>query len=200
MSLILFPLNQIQLRFVNLDNLLMSLNWLLPRRRGVKMTRSHFISASSLRWDRRHEKRRDRWSAVAPIRWQCGQSWLANQWWALFPILFASLVGDDHLVFGSSVYFFEALQSARFVDPQVVHLKTDCQRLCPQSKAVSRPLPQGQAEQRQLPTGIPWPSATIISLRPLPPLVFPTAGPFFGHHKATIDKGFFPVDQPAPHL
>ncbi|MAE19286.1 hypothetical protein CMK12_10230 [Candidatus Poribacteria bacterium] len=43
-------------------------------------------------------------------------------------------------MFGSSFYFFEALQSAQFVDPQVVHLKTDCQRLGPQSKAVSTPL------------------------------------------------------------
>ena len=42
-------------------------------------------------------------------------------------------------MFGSSFYFFDVVQSAQFVDPQVVHLKTDCQRLCPQSKAVSRP-------------------------------------------------------------
>ena len=70
------------------------------------LTRSHFISTLSLRWDRPHEKMRDTWSTVDPIAWQCGPSWSAKRWCALFFIVFASLVGDDHLVFGSSAYFF----------------------------------------------------------------------------------------------
>ena len=61
------------------------------------------------------KKRRDRWSAVDPIGWQCGQRWLANRCCALFSILFGHVVGDDHLV-------------AQFVDQQVVDVKTDCHR------------------------------------------------------------------------
>ena len=41
---------------------------------------------------------------------------------------------------GSSVYFFDALPSAQCVDRSVVHVRTDCHRLCQQSKAGSAPL------------------------------------------------------------
>ena len=74
--------------------------------RSLHLTRSRFISASSLRWDRSHEKTRDTWSTADPIARPCGPSWSAKRWCALFSIVFASLVGDDHLVFGSSFYFF----------------------------------------------------------------------------------------------
>ena len=43
-------------------------------------------------------------------------------------------------MFWASFYFFDAVQSAQFVDQQVVHVKTDCHRLCPQSNAVLTPL------------------------------------------------------------
>ena len=57
-------------------------------------------------------------------RRQCGPSWSANRWCVLFFIVFARLVGDDHLVLvlGSPVYFFDALPSAQCVDRPVVHV------------------------------------------------------------------------------
>ena len=50
------------------------------------------------------------------------QSWSTNRCCALFSIVFASLVGGDYLVFGSSVYFFDVLPSAQCVDRPVVHV------------------------------------------------------------------------------
>ena len=69
------------------------------------------------------KKPRDTWSTVDPIAWQCGPSWSAKRWCALFPIVFASLVGDNHLVLGSSVHFFDVLLSAQCVDRPVVHVR-----------------------------------------------------------------------------
>ena len=102
---------------------------------------------------------------------------------------------------GSSVYFFDALPSAQCVDRSVVHVRTDCHRLCQQSKAGSAPLAPVKPMWPR-PRSLPPVRPNKGSLREESPghlWFFRLQAPFFGRHGATVDKGFFPVDQPAPH-
>ena len=98
-------------------------------------------------------------------------------------------------MFWASFYFFDAVQSAQFVDPQVVHLKTDCHRFCPQSKAGSTPLARVKPMWPR-PRSLPQVRLNKGSLREKspdrlpPPSVWYLRRLWFFRHEATVDKGF----------
>ncbi|MDP7280972.1 MAG: hypothetical protein QGG39_13955, partial [Candidatus Poribacteria bacterium] len=103
--------------------------------------------------------------------------------------------------------------SAQSVDQPVVQVRTDCYRFYQQSKAVSTPLalvkptlprprslpevkPNKGSLRQEYPCRLPPPSARYLGRL----WFFRRQASFFGRSQATVDQGFFPLDQRGPHL